>query len=278
MTITTLDALVAAMGNNSSRIMIDKSSINNTAAGSFCSFWRATGQPGQGATPTAAAVCNDATTGGMPFTQQTAPSTTYATYLYMTGSNVNVSMELHDRLMHMGGLSGASTSSQNVNLDLNANLANSNLSARKGDANFSDVQWWMEWYADTGGTASTATIGVTYNDGSTGTLTVALAATRRSSLMIPLNGYIPAAAAGKYIRGIDTMQLSASTTVAGNIGFTCTRPRTVMPLPVANKMEIFDWAALGLPEIHNNSCLQLIQLASATSSGTIRGGGKISHG
>ena len=278
MTITTRDQLIDAMGNNSSRLVIDKASISNAAAGQFHSLWRATGQPGQAAIPAAAAVCNNALTGALNFAQQTSPATTYGTWANAMCSNNATTLEIHDRLMHMGGLSGTSTGSQTVNLDLNANLGSDNISARKGDANFSDVQWWMEWYTDTGSTAVTATVGVTYNDGTTGTLSVALAATRRASLMIPLNGFIPAAAAGKYIRDIDTVQLSATTGSAGSFGFTATRPRMTMPLPLANKMETFDWAALGLPEIFNSSCLMILQVASTTTTGTVRGGGKLSHG
>ena len=278
MTITTRDQLINALGNNSSRFVIDKASISNAAAGQFHSLWRATGQPGQAAIPAAAAVCNNALTGALNFAQQTSPATTYGTWANAMCSNNATTLEIHDRLMHMGGLSGTSTGSQTVNLDINANLASNNLDARKGDANFSDVQWWMEWYIDTGGTAVTATVGVTYNDGTTGTLSVALAATRRASLMIPLNGFIPAAAAGKYIRDIDTVQLSATTGSAGSFGFTATRPRMTMPLSLANKMETFDWAALGLPEIFNSSCLMILQVASTTTTGTVRGGGKLSHG
>ena len=278
MTITTRDKLIDALGNNSSRLVIDKASISNAAAGQFHSLWRATGQPGQAAIPAAAAVCNNALTGALNFAQQTSPATTYGTWANAMCSNNATTLEIHDRLMHMGGLSGTSTGSQTVNLDINANLASNNLDARKGDANFSDVQWWMEWYTDTGGTAVTATVGVTYNDGTTGTLSVALAATRRASLMIPLNGFIPAAAAGKYIRDIDTVQLSATTGSAGSFGFTATRPRMTMPLSLANKMETFDWAALGLPEIFNSSCLMILQVASTTTTGTVRGGGKLSHG
>lgn len=278
MTISTRDQLIDAMGNNSSRLVIDKASISNAAAGQFHSLWRATGQPGQAAIPAAAAVCNNALTGALNFAQQTSPATTYGTWANAMCSNNATTLEIHDRLMHMGGLSGTSTGSQTVNLDLNANLGSDNISARKGDANFSDVQWWMEWYTDTGSTAVTATVGVTYNDGTTGTLSVALAATRRASLMIPLNGFIPAAAAGKYIRQINSVQLSATTGSAGSFGFTATRPRMTMPLPLANKMETFDWAALGLPEIFNSSCLMILQVASTTTTGTVRGGGKLSHG
>ena len=138
--------------------------------------------------------------------------------------------------------------------------------------------WWLEWYTATGATAVTATVGVTYNDGSSGTLSAALAATRPASFMLPLNGLIPAAASGKYIRDVDTVTLSATTGTAGNFGVTATRPRMTLPLNVANKMEVADWQLLGLPEIYNSSCLFPLVLTSATSSGTLRGGGKLIHG
>lgn len=279
MAIDTRDKLIDALGNNSSRFVIDKASLSNTAAGQFHSLWRATGQPGQGAIPAAAAVCDNTLTGAMNFAQQTAPATSYGGWANGVCSNNAVTIEIHDRLMHMGGLSGTVTTAQTVNLDVNANLASSNLTDRIGDANFSDIQWWMEWYTDTGGTAVTATIAVTYNDGSTGNLTgLSLAATRRASFMAPLNGLIPAAAAGKFIRDIDSVTLSATTGTAGSFGFTATRPRMTMPLPLANKMEIFDWAQLGLPEILNSSCLFPVQLATTTTTGNVRGGGKICHG
>lgn len=278
MTISTFDGMVNALGNNSSRFVIDKASLSNAVAGAYYSLWRATGQPGQGAIPTTAATCNNALTGAMNFTQQTSPATSYGGWANAVCSNNAVTIEIHDRLMHMGGMVGNVTTSQTVNLDLNGVTAD-NMVERIGDSNFSDVQWWMEWYTDTGATASNATINVTYNDGTSGDLTVvAVGGTVRAGRMIPLNNLIPAAAAGKYIRDVNTVILSASTTTAGNFGFTATRPRMTMPLPLANKMEIFDWAALGFPEIFNSSCLWPIELCSTTTTGTVRGGGKIAHG
>ncbi len=279
MTITTRDQLIDAMGNNSSRFVIDKASLSNAAVGQFHSLWRATGQPGQGAIPGAAAVCTNALTGAMNFAQQTSPATSYGAWANAVCSNSAVTIEIHDRLMHMGGLVGNVATSQTVNLDVHANLASNDLDARKGDANYSDIQWWLEWYTDTGSTAVTATVNVTYNDGSSGNLTgISLAVTRRASLMIPLSGSIPAADSGKYIRDVNTVTLSATTGTAGSFGVTATRPRLTMPLNVANKMEVFDWAQLGLPEIFNSSCLFPLQLASTTTTGTVRGGGKIAHG
>lgn len=278
MTISTRDQLIDALGNNSSRFVIDKASIASQVAGTFVSLWRATGQPGQGAIPAAAAVCDHTLTGAMGFTQQANPATSYGAWANAVCSNSVMTLEVHDRLMHMGGLSGTVTTAQTVNLDVNANLASGNLDKRKGDSNFSDIQWWLEWYTATGSTAVTATVSVTYNDGTTGTLSASLAATRPASFMLPLNGLIPAAAAGKYIRDVDSVQLSATTGAAGSFGVTATRPRMTMPLLLANKMEVFDWAALGLPEVANSSCLFPIVFTSTTSTGMVRGGGKLAHG
>jgi len=278
MAITTINGLVDALGNNSSRFVIDKASLSNAGAGQYHSLWRATGQPGQGAIPAAAAICTNVLTGAMNFAQQTAPATSYGGWASAVCSNAAVTIEIHDRLMHMGGLNGTLLTAQTINLDVHANIASNNLANRIGDSNYSDIQWWLEWYTDTGATASNATVNVTYNDGTSGDLSpFAVGGTLRASRMIPLNGFIPAAA-GKFIRDINSVTLSASTGTAGSFGATATRPRMVMPLNVANKTEIFDWAALGLPEIFNESCLFPLQLASTTTTGSVRGGGKIPHG
>ena len=277
MAISTLDGIVNALGNNSSRIVLDKASIASQGAGTFVSLWRATGQPGQGAIPGAAAACNNALAGAVGFTQQTLPATSYGAYFEAATGNASMTVEMHDRLAHMGGLNGTLTTAQTVGIDFSS-LSSDNMAERIGDANYSDIQWWLEWYTATGSTAVTATVAVTYNDATTGTLSVALAATRPASLMIPLNGLIPAAGAGKYIRAITTVTLSATTGTAGSFGVTATRLRMSIGSPIANFKSVADWAALGLPEIFNGSCLFPIVLTSTTSSGTVRGGGKIAHG
>jgi len=278
MTISTRDGLINALGNNSSRFILDKASLANAVAGQYYSLWRATGQPGQGAIPTSTAVCNNALTGAMNFAQQVDPATSYGAWASAVCANAAVTIEIHDRLAHMGGLNGTLLTAQTVNLDLNA-LSSDNLPDRIGGTNFSDVQWWLEWYADTGATASNANINVTYNDGSSGNLTVvAVGGTLRAGRLISLNALVPVAQAGLFIRDVNNVTLSASTAAAGNFGVTATRPRMTMPLNVANKTEAFDWAALGLPEIFNSSCLFPIELCSTTTTGTVRGGGKIAHG
>lgn len=278
MTINTRDALISALGNNSSRFILDKASITSQAAGSYVSLWRATGQPGQGAIPAAAAVCTNALVGAMNFTQQNAPATSYGAYMEVATGNAAMTVEIHDRIAHMGGLSGTVTTAQTVGIDLSSLLATSNVAARIGDANYSDVQWWLEWYTATGSTAVVATVVAVYDDGTTANITVSLAATRPAGFMQSLNGLIPAAQAGKYIRGITSVALSATTGTVGNFGITATRPRMTIGAPIANMKFVADWAQLGLPEIKNSACLFPIVLTSTSSSGTVRGGGKIIHG
>lgn len=279
MAITSRDQLIDALGNNSSRFILDKASIASQAAGTFVSLWRATGQPGQGVIPGAAAACDHTLVGAMGFNQQTSPATSYGAYMEVATGNASMTVEIHDRLAHMGGLSGTSTAAQNVSIDLNSMLASNNMTKRIGDANYSDVQWWLEWYTATGSTAVTATVAVTYNDGTTGNLSgLSLAATRPASFMAPLNSLIPAASSGKYIRAVNSVTLSATTGTAGSFGVTATRPRLTLGAPIANYKVTADWAELGLPEIHNSSCLFPLVLTSTSSSGTVRGGGKIAHG
>lgn len=267
-----------ALANNASRLVIDKASIANMVASQIASLWRATGQPAQAAIPgTTPAVPTHATTGAFSFNQQTAPVTSYLAWVGgLVASNNAMGFEWHDRVAHMGGLVLNVTTAQTIT---GLDLSTIGLSAdRRGSANYSDVQWFLEVYTDGGATASNATINVTYDDASTGNLTVqAVGGTLRAGRMIPLTPLIPTAQQGKFIRGINSVTLSASTGTAGSFGFTCTRQRTSTPLPLANKPEIFDWAQLGLPEVPNDSCLQLVAFCSTTSTGTLRGQGKIAH-
>jgi hypothetical protein len=269
MTITTRDQLLDALGNNSSRIVIDKASIANAVAGQIFSLWRATGVPGQGAIPTAAAVCTSALTGAMGFANQTSPAASYLAWLKLATSNATMAIEVHDRLAHMGGLSGIVTTAQGA-----LTLAGVD-AARVGDANFSDVSWWLEWYADTGATSTTATVNVTYDNDTTGNLAaITLGATARASRLFPL----VTATAGRFIKAVNSVTLAATTAAAGNFGITATRQRTGIETFIANKPETADWALLGNPKIENDACLQLVVVNSTTTTGTLRGQGKIAHG
>lgn len=268
--------IAAGLAQDNNRIMWDKASLATQVVGQYCSLWRATGVPAQGAIPAAAAYCTKALLGAIGFDNQTAPKTSYLAYHTLLCSTANTNLEIHDRLAHMGGLNGTVTTAQTVGIDLSTiNAGNAVPAERVGDANYSDVQWFLEWYTATGATASNATVNVTFDDGSTGNLAViaiggtAIAASQCRQLLSNVNG--------KFIRGVNSVTLSASTGTAGSFGVTATRPRSAMSVPIANKTEPFDWAQLGIPEVPNDSCLFGMLLSSATSTGTIKGQGKIIH-
>ena len=273
-----VDTIAAALGNTAAdRLIIEKASISNMTAGTFCSLWRATGQPAQGAIPgTTPAIPTSATTGAPSFSNQTSPIYSFLLWAYAASGNSAMSLEIWDRVAHVGGLVLNSTSAQNITgMDLSS--GGLNLGAdRRGASNYSDIQWFLETYTDGGATASNATINVTYDDASTGNLnTQAVGGTLRASRLLPLTPLIPTAKQGLFIQGINSVTLSASTGTAGNFGFTAVRPRTAIMLPVANKTEVVDWALLGLPVIPTDACLMYALLTSTTTTGTLRGGAKI---
>lgn len=271
MTITTRDGLIDALGNDSDRWVLDKASLSNAAAGQFFSLWQASGMPGAGATPSSAAVPTKATTGAFGFTNPTSPKLSYLGWASLVAGNSATSLEYHDRLAHMGGLSGTVTTSQGA-LSL---VTNDPGSARLGDSNYSDVTWWLEIYTALGSTGVNATVAVEYDDASTGNLAaIALGATPRAGRLYPL----VSASAGKFIRAVTGVTLSATTGTAGNFGITATRQRTTISAPLANKYEVFNWADLGLPNIADDACMFPIMLCSTTTTGTVRGQAKLVHG
>ena len=273
MAITTRDELIDALGNNSSRILFDKASLASAVAGQYFSLFKATGFPTAGTNPTTAAACDQSTVGAMTFANQTAPAKSYLAYLFAAGGNALTNLDIVDRLAHMGGLSGTSITAQTVNLDPVALGVSAD---RYGAADLTDIQWWLEIYTALGATGVNATVNVDYTDASSGNLSViALGGTPRQGRIYPLNAL---AAAGKVIEKINSVTLSATTGTVGDFGFSCTRNRTAVAMPVANFQTTADWAQLGLPTIANDSCLMFTMLCSTTSTGTIRGGGKIAHG
>ena len=271
MTITTRDQLIDAMGNNTSRIVINKNSLANSVAGQLFSVWLATGTPGAGVAPTTAVVPTSATTGALGFTNQTAPVTSYIAWLSVQSNNTASNLEIYDRLAHMGGLSGTVTTAQGA-LSL---VTTDPGVARVGATDYSDVQWYLEIFTDLGATGVNATVIVVYDDASSQTLSaIALGATPRAGRLYP----IVSGTAGRNIRSVTSVTLSVSTGTAGNFGITATRTRASLGLLLGNRSETLDWAQLGLPEIPNNSCLAMMFVCPTTATGSIRGTGKIIHG
>lgn len=272
MAVSTIDNLIAALGNTARSLMINKASIATQLAGGYSSLFRATGVPGQGAIPSTAAVCDNTLLGALSFANPTGGLSSYLARLTLSCSNNAADIQIHDRLSHMGGLNGTVTTAQTAGVS--CAVTTSNMSARIGATDYSEVMWWLEWYTATGATAVTATISYTNAVGVSGkTTTVSIPASTAASRMIPIIG-----TGGEFIQSVQTVTLSATTAAAGSFGVTATRFLTSLQLTLANSTTMGDWAALGLPRIFDSSCLTMIQTPSTTSTGTVNGAAKLIQG
>ncbi len=262
MAITNLDTLFSAM-KSGQWSLYSKASIASQLAANYSSLWRAVGQPGQAAIPTTAAVCNNTLLGAMPLPTVTTEEIILASMEYACGL-ASQTLILEDRLAHMGGLSGILTTEQTVGVD--ASVTTSNLPARVGATNYSELKWWIEWYTTTGTTARTATCAVTYHDNTSGTIVVTIAASYAASRrlqIVPTNG--------KYIKSIQTLLLSGSTGTQGNFGVTSTKEIATCTAILANKMEGKTWDALNAPVINPMACLNFSTLNISTATQIING-------
>lgn len=248
-------------------VPIYKASVANTASGQITSLWRAVGSPiwAQGAIPTTASTPTDATAGGISL--PSFGSNTGRIYRFAPlGVFANTFM-LYDRLAHMGGLSGttASPTTQTVNLDVTTALA-------AGRCTALDVEWHVEIYSDIGTTAANLT--VTYTDvNDAGGKTVVLSGFSGAS---PLNRsgrcvqIVPTD--GIQIKSIQSVTLSTSTTTAGNFGITARkRLCSVGQLSAAVMSPSVDAVSIGIPEIKDTACLEMLVLPSSTSTNIIYG-------
>lgn len=251
-----------------------RGSIANAVAGSEMSLWRGTGYPAQGAIPAAAAACNASTTGAYPLAARSGGQRRVLRSVWMSCATTSQTVFVEDRLAHMGGLSGTTATAQTAGVDLSTILGTNNLAERIGAANYSEVQWFLEWYTTTGATAVTATVNVTYDDGSTGnafvnvqgangTLPASVAASRRYEIL--------PAVQGRYIRHVNTVT-HATTGTAGSYGVTAVRRlATVVTPPIATRPEQILFPRASAPLIPDNACLTLAMLSTATATGLTQG-------
>ncbi|MGL4309817.1 MAG: hypothetical protein ACRCSU_04965 [Paracoccaceae bacterium] len=267
------DPLVAGMGAGRIRLPFVRASIATQVAGAEASLWRGTGGvQAQGAIPTTAAVCNAATPGALPLAARAGAQERAISKITLHQPTLGQSLLTEDRLMHMGGLNGTLTTAQTVGIDLGANLANSNLAERIGAPDYSEIEWYVEWYTATGATIATPTVGVTFHDDTTATVNIwnlgttalpaSVAASRRYKLS-PVNG--------KFIKAVSTLQLSVSTGTAGNFGVTAVRTLAECECRVINARQDFDWTQINLPLIRDNACVTSAVACATTSTGAITG-------
>lgn len=272
MAFASLDDLLSGMASGGYSLPVSRLSLSSQVVGHEASLWRGTGFPAQGAIPGAAAICSDATVGAFPLAARGGAQERIISGLSLQGATAGHTYLVEDRLGHMGGLSGTVTTAQTVNLDIHTNIGVSNLAERVGDANYSEIEWYLEWYTATGATIATPTAAVTFNDGSTGTVNAwVLGATALPASVAASRRYKLAPVNGLFIRSVQSVTLSVSTGTAGSFGVTAVRRLAAFEATSANVLQSRDWAMLAAPKVADNACLTLSQVCISTTTGSLAG-------
>jgi hypothetical protein len=256
-----VSALAASGGGGAGgRFNIYKTSLTAVAS-NWYSGWQEGGAPAAGATPGAWANPTYSTLGAYNPNYSNPGS---ATCRLLWGSIAQTSQGqakwLIDRLGHMGGLNGTVTTAQSTGAVMTSPVNDGRCSS-----DYSDVEWYLEWYSATGSTGVTATCAVTYNDGSTGNCTVTVAASLPAYRMLPIQP--PAGTVGKWIKTVDSVTLSASTGTAGSFGVTAVKRLASFMSIAGNYADIRDFAALAMPKVGANACINAMYWTTTTSTG-----------
>lgn len=266
MAVTTLDGLVAALTAGETRSFL-KNAFTAEGAGTWHSLWMVGGYPGAAGTPTSTPgeIPTDASVGAFPFVNAAGAANNYLGYI-STASTVAGSLILYDRLMHMSGLNGTLTGTNNITTQPALTRFTT------GDG----VELWGEIYTPIGATGATLTATYT-NQAGTGSRTATYvhpANAESTGQMFPMT-----LQSGDYgVRSVQSYGWSVSTGTAGSFGFTLVKRIVSVPLQTQNVVAVGDAFSTGLREVPDDACLAFMVQCSATSMGIISGDLTIAKG
>lgn len=255
----TTRAQLAAASRKGKFVYFTKPS-SGVATNLLSSTWLTGGFPLAGAIPGAAAICNKDLQGAIAFPQATGSDKNFIEQAIATVVSNVVNVVLFDRLGHMGGLVGNVTTSQTVNLDISG--SGSNLAARRGKADYSDVNWYIECFANPGTTATTITIDYTMHDNTTGSTTIVTTGQILLSRMMLI-----APPEGKGIKSVQSISMTPSTGGAGNLGITAVRELCSFHIDGISIQAIHQTLALGLPCVENDACPFIAVMPTNSTTG-----------
>jgi hypothetical protein len=257
-----VSALAAAGGGGAGGRFNFYKTGDNSVAGYWYSGWTETGYPAAGNAPTPWSNPTNATLGAYnPNYSNPGTATCRLLWGSITQVTAGQSKWLVDRLGHIGYFDGTSTAAQSTGAVMTSPVTDGRCAS-----DYSDVEWYLEWYVSTGSTAVTATCAVTYNDASTGNCSVFIAGSTPSGRMLQIQP--PAGTVGKYIKTVNTVTLSASTGSSGGFGVTAIKRLAPFSSFAANYADTKDFAALGMPKVGANACINAMYWATTASIGT----------
>ena len=257
--ITTMDGLVAALASGQ-RLPLQKASIT-TVSGYYYTLWTASGNPPVGSSnignTTSGLIPTDATIGAPTINAFTGSNTGYLGGFDASSAQTGV-LSMYDRLWHAGAFSG--TTLQTVTLS-----GQPTLTRVPGD-NYSQLELWLEVVATF--SATNVTVTVSYMDGDGATQTATLDTTLTGA---PINRMLPFRLANsKGIQKVLSVTTSGSAASTGTFNLVIQRnivDHTVVSANIGRpKKNAFD---TGMPVVYADSCLALMWLAAASSSGVL---------
>lgn len=261
MAITTRDGLVAALAGAYHRAFF-KASMTAVAAFNYATFRAAAGDPPAStlAAPTTTGRALDRTSSGAMPIPSAGSNTLYLAGVQIAGPTVG-NVGLYDRAVEWGGLSGTSTAAQS--------LSAVTLPARCGTGDGYGI--WLDWYTATGATLSASVTASYTNQAGTSGRTATLVGGTPAS--VPANRCYQLALQGDDtgVQSVQSVTLGTSTGTAGNFGCTIRRLIETIPNHTANVGQSKGYGETGLAVIPTDACLELLVLASTTSTGVLQG-------
>lgn len=235
-------------------------SATATIAGRMASLWRYDGQPSAGATPTTVAIPDNTTAGGLKQADPGGGRQKWLTQFCASGF-VAGTLILYDRLLHIGGLSGTTTTAQTVGGTLTRYT--------DGVGNMA----WCEIYTIIGTTGTTITMDYTDQDGNSGQTSAAAVIGGTGFREVSRVIMLPLAAGDTGIQAVASVDLAGTTGTAGNFGVTIGHPLAYASIGGAgvSGWQEFVTGLPGLPEIKTDACLSFLWLPNGTAAPEVIG-------
>jgi hypothetical protein len=233
---------------------------SNTIAGQWTSLWQMEGQPSHGAAPTSWTNPTNATAGSLMQANASGGRNLYLTSLAGVLTASAGILMVYDRLGHMAGMSGTTTTAQNVNGGSAGGLSR----YTTGERNFLA----LEIYSQLGVTSGTATAVYTNQAGTASQVTQSVVigntGRREEQRMIMMS-----LALGDYgVRDCTSVTIT-STATAGNFGVTIGRPLFYLPVGTGSNFGTLTSFVDGpIPQVLANACIALAFLPT-TAAGIV---------
>lgn len=224
--------------------------------GRAASLWTYDGQPGAGVAPGAVAVPTRATAGAIGQANPVSGET-WLQGISVWNNLTTGTLQLYDRLLHIGGLSATTTTPQTVGGALTRHT--------NGLGNFIMV----EIYGIVGTTATTITATYTNENGTGSRVTTAEAFGGTNNREVTRAIILPLAAGDEGVQAVADVGLVVSTGTAGNFGVTVGHyigHPLILPVAGIGAARDFISGQPPMQEIESDACLAWIWTAGTTTA------------